>query len=387
MRYFITIFLICILGFTSCKKKITYEEFKPASFDYINSIKYECIVKFDSTKGSFSNFKSIWEHSSYGFIYDSLEKKCRETDKFSTCTRWIMKLRFSEKIHGVLKFRILRFDSINTTQVILYEDYKYDYNQPGYWIALSIDRGIHWNNYYTGLTKGSFYYFNPKSSIPLFINDSTIQIESALIRMTEPRTLPIGSPTYELVRDKLIITISLNKIRLDSDNDGLTDIEENKLMTNPFNSDSDGDGIIDSKDNNPRYKNEDNDFSLLFRYFLEGKRESCFLPFHNSNIDYNRSSNNCDTIKKVFMIVTDDSNIKHISQTKNTYIILTKNEYKDYKKVVPEEPESMNLEIERTKFFSKEYKVSVDGSFWGINYKVIKTDAGWIIKKTGSYLI
>lgn len=38
---------------------------------------------------------------------------------------------------------------------------------------------------------------------------------------------------------------------LDSDGDGLTDIEERRLGTNPFNADTDGDGIIDSLDKYP----------------------------------------------------------------------------------------------------------------------------------------
>ncbi len=34
----------------------------------------------------------------------------------------------------------------------------------------------------------------------------------------------------------------------DSDNDGLTDIEEEQLGTNPFNPDTDGDGLKDGEE-------------------------------------------------------------------------------------------------------------------------------------------
>lgn len=47
------------------------------------------------------------------------------------------------------------------------------------------------------------------------------------------------------------ITIDLAAIRLDSDHDGLTDLVEKRLGTDPMKADTDGDGIPDGKDPNP----------------------------------------------------------------------------------------------------------------------------------------
>ena len=372
-----SIILLTILGFFSCKNENNYKTFQPATIEYINSIKYDCI-SVDTLKETKNPFKSIWEHTYYDSIYNSLEKECRDSRKNYDCFDSINRLRFTENINGVLKFRILKRDSINATNAIIYEDSKYeDPFNVGYWVALSKDNGATWKNYYTGVTKANFYYFKPQSTIPLFVNDSILQIESAIVRKVKQEILPIGAPEYELLKDGLIASINLNKLCLDSDKDGLTDIEEKKLLTNPFKADSDSDGIIDGQDGNPKFKNIDSDFSTLIRFLLERNisiGDSHYIPFSDLKKSYNTAIE-----KHVYMVVTDDQKIVNLSRTQNTYIFVTKSELENYMKSTPVTLNETGIEIKRVGIFTEQYKISIIHVTSSIEYLVIKTKTGWKI--------
>ena len=204
------IILLTFFGLFSCKKENIYTPFQPAKISYIKSIKYDCI-SVDTLKETTNPFKSIWEYTYYDSIYNALSKKYSNKRDYNGMDS-IDKLRFSEMINGVLKYQILRRDSTKTMKAIVYEDFTLDGDFcSGYWVALSKDNGANWKYYYTGVTKANFYYFKPKSTIALFVNDSVIQIESAVVRKVKQEILPIGAPEYELLKDGLIVSINLNK--------------------------------------------------------------------------------------------------------------------------------------------------------------------------------
>lgn len=377
MRTIKSIILLISIGLFSCKSENPYKEFQPATLGYIKSIKYDCI-SVDSLKETKNLYKSIYEYTYFDSIYNALSKKCSDKRDYNGMDS-IDRLRFSERKHGILKFRILRLDSTNTTKAIVYEDLDLDGNfNSGYWVALSKDDGGKWKYYYTGITKANFYYFKCKSTIPLFINDSVIQIESSLVRQVSPRGFPIGSPEYELLKDGLIISINLNKLTLDSDNDGLTDIEERKILTNPFKADTDNDGIIDGKDSNPRFKNINSDLSTLIGYLLEGdwgRGDSHFLKLDYTNkLDKTYQSN-----RFAQLVVTDDSRIINLSKTQNTYIFATESELTDYLKTTPVPPSRLGIEIKRVGIFTEEYNIIISKSTWSIKYLARKVKTGWQI--------
>ena len=74
---------------------------------------------------------------------------------------------------------------------------------------------------------------------------------------------------YELVKDGLLLTIDMETLRKDSDGDGLTDIEEARFVTDPFNSDTDGDGIADGLDLNPRMSVPRSDKTVVYEYLIQ----------------------------------------------------------------------------------------------------------------------
>jgi hypothetical protein len=373
-----TIIILTIIGLFSCKNENSYKPFQPATLGYIKSIKYDCL-SVDTLEETTNPFKSIWECTYYDSIYNALSKKYSDKRDYNGMNS-IDSLRFSEKINGVLKYQILRRDSTKAMKAVVYEDFTLDGDFcTGYWVALSKDTGVSWKYYYTGVTKTNFYYFKPKSTIPLFVNDSVIQIESAIVRKVKQEILPVGSPEYELLKDGLIVSINLNKLCLDSDNDGLTDIEEKKMMTNLYKADTDGDGIIDGQDNNPRFRNIDSDFSTLFRFLLEGemgRSDSYLLPFSDSTKTYKSMYNE----KQVYMVVSEDSKIINISRTINTYIFISKSELQSYLRSIPVTPRQRGIEIKRVGIFTEEYKICLSELTWSGDYIVRKTKTGWKIK-------
>jgi len=378
--------IIITLMFASCKNNDDYKSFEPADISYIKSISYKHI-SIKRTQDTINKYKSIREPTFYEAKFDSLLKRYEKSPEIVTK---IFNQFSYEKIYGIRQISIVRLDTLGSVKTIIYMDYKYDQKMGGYWVALSENNGESWNNYYTGLTKGSFYYFKPKSTIPLFTSDSIIQIESSLVRLFNPYSLStceIGE--YELVQDGLIISINLNLLKLDSDNDGLTDIVEKKFMTNPLNADTDGDGIIDGKDTNPRLENIDNENTLLYSFLLNhsgfGMDNDHFLSFRkgnsgniNESIVYERASDD-----KTIMIFTDDQQIQHISNTNAKSIILPESEYDSYLLENFDTPEIIYISpLEKVSLFSKQYTVCIGGGGWSNEFLVTKTDTGWIIKKT-----
>jgi len=70
------------------------------------------------------------------------------------------------------------------------------------------------------------------------------------------------------------ILIPIEQLDLDSDGDGLSDIEENRLWTDPYRVDTDEDGITDNLDRNPLVAKKD---SLNVRQKLIKRRTEGFL--------------------------------------------------------------------------------------------------------------
>jgi hypothetical protein len=103
-----------------------------------------------------------------------------------------------------------------------------------------------------GLQQYLPYTVVPRSKLSR-VKDRTLQIEVEvreidLSRLTFP---PVGMTTKRETRD-LFITMNLDDVEKDSDGDGLTDILEAKLGTNPNDADTNHDGLRDDVDPIPR---------------------------------------------------------------------------------------------------------------------------------------
>ena len=112
-----------------------------------------------------------------------------------------------------------------------------------------------------------------------------------------------------VVKDGLLITFDLETLRKDFDGDGLTDIEEARLRTDPFNVDTDNGGISDKLNLNPRCNEPRTDQTIIFDVILnEGitmpfydKEDPLVIPFGEIPETYY-----CTDATKTVMIVTDD---------------------------------------------------------------------------------
>ncbi|MEJ2637549.1 MAG: hypothetical protein P8184_19960, partial [Calditrichia bacterium] len=237
----------------------------------------------------------------------------------------------------ILKSRIIKEGKLENKCIILFESSKYDdfaWGETGYWFALSSDQGNTWKEYYTGLTENHFYFIRKKSNLNIWKNDSLIQCHAAIVRRMGPFAHPGPGPEYELI-EHVILTLNINKIITDSDDDGLTDIEEAKMLLNPLDPDSDNDGIIDSKDSNPRYKSIGSDDTFIYETILERNISHIdTTKFFFSDHNYNESERD-STLKNTYLIVTDNHKIQTINPKKNRYIIMTSKEFDSYKRKFP----------------------------------------------------
>ena len=112
----------------------------------------------------------------------------------------------------------------------------------GYWATFSANNGQEWTPpLYTGFVEGEPYVVLPYVHFPL-IDMGNIRLE-ALLK---------GRPANDTA-DKIVIflNIPLDTLRRDSDSDRLTDIMEERLLTDPNNADTDGDTLPDFIDPAP----------------------------------------------------------------------------------------------------------------------------------------
>jgi len=118
-----------------------------------------------------------------------------------------------------------------------------------YWILHSRDGGNTWDEpLYTGLRENSPYLVMPASALSLMHGDHLeIEVE---IHEIDPASItfpPVGLRTKREVKG-LYLEIPWEALRRDSDGDGVTDLVEERIVTDPRIADSDGDGIVDGKD-------------------------------------------------------------------------------------------------------------------------------------------
>lgn len=294
------------------------------------------------------------------------------------------------KVGPIVKKDIVKLGDLRNNQAIVYVDDIYnDCFEKGYWIALSNDNGKKWEQYYTGLTVNKNYYLKSNSKIPLWKNSNTLQVEAAEVKTISERILPSKSEEFGAVRDSLAIQFDLSKITLDSDNDGLTNIVEEKMLLNPNNPDTDGDGIIDSKDKNPRFKSKKTAKSILYEALMDK------YVFENNSgylIDlsklpkkriYRSIINN-----SISIFVTDDINIKGLELDNETLVVLTTSEYKAYKQKYPFSFAKKNF----SKMFLCDnekdvYMIKTSSCMSGGTYLIKKNDKGWEVSFRFGYII
>jgi hypothetical protein len=122
----------------------------------------------------------------------------------------------------------------------------------GYWILRSRDGGRTWSEYYTGLRQNMPYVVVPASRLSLMDGDR-LQIE---VEVQELDTSSITFPPIGLrltrTQKNLYLDMPWAELTRDSDGDGLTDLLEERIVTDPHDADTDGDAMPDAEDGLPQ---------------------------------------------------------------------------------------------------------------------------------------
>ena len=108
----------------------------------------------------------------------------------------------------------------------------------GWWLYHSTDGGATWEKVYTGVREMQPYSLVKDSRVPM-LGDGDIRIEADVHERAQ---------WYVKPRRRVLLAFSWSDLRRDTDGDGLSDLVEDRIVTDPHNRDTDGDGIEDSSD-------------------------------------------------------------------------------------------------------------------------------------------
>jgi hypothetical protein len=354
---------------------------KKNSYDYVKIVK----VKNPSIYNRQQVFSTYWDS-----IIQSQKEDMTDFKKFDS----IMQVMQNKKIGIIPIISIIKQEKAGNNWAIVYTDSKYDdfiYGGWGYWLALSHDNGKTWNKYYTGLTENCYYFLKRNSRIPLWKDSVTLQIETAIVRQISEVIHPMPAE-FETIQDSLAVQLDLRKIIQDSDNDGLTDIAEYKMMLNPNNPDTDGDGIEDGEDKNPRFKSVETEKTIIYETLIEN-----FRPNKKGEMEIDLANppayekNKTDSLYGIFesvnLLVTDDKDLQGVNLHKETLIIMSTKEYDDYNARYP----SHFIKSSFTQMFKCDkkkdtYKIHTSYLTGGSTYILKKTTKGWKIFMLASWI-
>ena len=368
------------LYYENLRKSWEHKEFVPVSLETATKNPYN-YVKVDTIENpAYYNPKQVFS-AYWDSIMVSQKENMKDYKKFDS----IMQAMYNDKIGGIPKMSIIKQGRNGNKLAMIYTDSKYDdfvYGGWGYWIGLSKDNGITWKHYYTGLTENFYYFLKRNSKIPLWKDSTTLQIESVIVRQVTQVMHPMPAE-FEAIHDNVAIQLDLAKIIMDSDNDGLTDIVENKMLLNPNNPDTDGDGINDSEDKNPRFKSIKTDKSIIYQTLIENfrpnKRGIMEIDITNPPVfkksEMDSLYGNFNTVN---LLVTDDTDFQHLNLQNETMIIMTTEEYKTYKAKYP----SHFIESDCTPMFKCDkkkdtYIITTSHLTSTTTYVIQKTKKGW----------
>jgi hypothetical protein len=142
----------------------------------------------------------------------------------------------------------------------------------GYWMIHSSNNAVTWSTpVYLGIQANQPYEIVSDSHLSMKHGDIfRIEVKRAEIDPTSITFPPVGL-RIQTDSASLYLEYKLTDLYRDSDNDGLTDILEEKLGLNAFAADSDQDGLIDSKDPLPfvKFSAQHNEYSFLLDTIIQ----------------------------------------------------------------------------------------------------------------------
>ena len=152
---------------------------------------------------------------------------------------------------GLADFRLVRRDEVGDVALEVGLSYALDpvgeLPTSGYWLRLTDEAGDQLLTY-LGLRRHLPYVVTETSGLPLLKTDR-LRIEVRERRLLESSiTFPPVGLRFDESDEPIYLEVGLEDLLLDSDADGLTDLVEERLLTNPHAVDTDGDGYIDASD-------------------------------------------------------------------------------------------------------------------------------------------
>ena len=175
-------------------------------------------------------------------------------------------------------YLIVRVERLGSSVVALGASRDYDpvavslSSHGAYWVLRSRDGGVNWDPpLYTGLRMLMPYIAVHQSHLPM-IGRSGLRLE-VKIREGDPDSIffPGGYTSYKRSEDGLFVELPWELLERDSDGDGLTDLAEERLLTDPLGADTDRDGLDDRNDPLPHVVHSDatDSRAALVRAILE----------------------------------------------------------------------------------------------------------------------
>ena len=161
-------------------------------------------------------------------------------------------------------------------------------NKYGLWVVEKVNNQF--KPYFLGIAQNiyldNFYGKNQK-----FMRNNQFVMTGTLVDVQRLSRIPM-LPKYEVIKEGLEFSISLDEIRKDSDQDDFNDLFENFLGLNPNSKDTDQDGIPDFVDHNPKYKSETSKFTSMYEMIVNQDRK-------NQNYTFKEVLTDCDYFKKI----------------------------------------------------------------------------------------
>jgi hypothetical protein len=156
------------------------------------------------------------------------------------------------------RFQVVRTERSGRRAVVIASSLDYG---SGYWVILSSDGGTTWSQpYFAGVELGRNYTVREASDLPLLAGDHLhVEVERqdaepAADSSAASDAPPEGRPGR--IVQGIYLDIPLATLERDSDGDGLTDLAEERLVTDPADPDTDHDGVPDGVDTLPQVASE-----------------------------------------------------------------------------------------------------------------------------------
>lgn len=367
-------------------RRALYSPFKPVDTEYILNFtpkyyeikecsdgkKKEVLIDFETNKVHIQKEELCYEPYS------------PEKDSEPYSDSIFSKMSFHEyiiqdkQIGRVDEIQFLKFGKKDSIEAFIYQSPIFEYNEPGIWIGYSENNGKNWAYYYTGIVQRQPVFLKSYSQKPLIKEKGKLEIEACLLKQIFPYYNYQDPFPYECVKDGIYVTFDIDVISKDSDNDGLTDIVEEKLYTNKFDKDTDGDGIPDNIDVNPRKHYPKTEKTKIYEAYLNNQID---WEYNIGRLSLKDSIGYATDLTETVLIITDDEDLLAIEPQNYRVIFMTTNEYLEIQKDFNTGLNKIDISpLFKVKNKKNTYLMNHDADMCSASYLIRKRKKDWIIQ-------